>query len=318
MVIFIIFGLRNDDRVYLYKDGDECIENTDGWTTYTSYNALCDKLDSEIYFNGVGSSSKESFSYIRTNKQITPAEIYLSVKNISRTDTGVAFCVFLSQKESISTYEDYNSIANKKYIAINEVVDNEYIEIFKDVSDNETGYLYILSYLAGTTSYQNKCYVNNIYYKEVPIETDISFYLYKEGDQCIDVTGGWEAITQDSGTGNIINVDGGVIIEDTDYNTRLDTSYGLTTRNNIPLNEYSYICAEFEVNNIYKTNNNSYVVPYEDGDIYMNNLSQYAIMSREVKYVLNKTSLANINGQYKVSMSCYNSKALFKNIWLEK
>ena len=159
-------GLKknNGDTTTLYSNGNECIELTGGYLTNSNNSATCniEKQADNLYVNCTGKQSFNSICYTRTNKIIKPCKIKVSVKNNYISANGIAFCVFLSEKEAITSVSDFNSVVNKKYIKASNTTQGQYIDLEMDLTDNTEGYFYIACMVAGSVDYTCKANIRKI------------------------------------------------------------------------------------------------------------------------------------------------------------
>ena len=157
-------GLKkeNGDTITLYSNGNENTSLTGGYLT-SSNSATCniEKQVDNLYVNCTGKSNFDSICYARTNNYINPCKIKVSVKNNSISANGVAFCVFLSEKEAINSVSDFNSVVNKGYIKASNTTQGQYVDLEIDLTNNARGYLYITCMIAGS-SYNCKANIRKI------------------------------------------------------------------------------------------------------------------------------------------------------------
>ena len=155
---------NNSDTTILYSNGNEHIELTGGYLTSSNNSATCniEKQADNLYVNCTGKQSFDSICYARTNKTIKPCKIKVSVKNNYISAQGIAFCMFLSEKETISTVSEYNSIINKRYIKASNTTQGQYIDLEMDLTDNVEGYLYVFCMAAGSGDYTCKANIRKI------------------------------------------------------------------------------------------------------------------------------------------------------------
>ena len=147
----------------LYNLGNECTELTGGYLTASNNTSNCnvEKQVDNLYINCTGKTNFDSICYARTNKRIKPCKIKVSVKNNSISANGIAFCVFLSEKEAINSVRDFESVVNKKYIKASNTTQGQYVNLEMDLTNNARGYLYILCMVAGS-SYVCNANINKI------------------------------------------------------------------------------------------------------------------------------------------------------------
>ena len=155
---------NNSDTTILYSNGNEYIELTGGYVTSSNNSATCnvEKQADNLYVNCTGKQSFDSMCYARTNKTIKPCKIKVSVKNNYISANGVAFCMFLSEKETISTVNEFNSIKNKKYIKASNTTQGQYIDLEMDLTDNREGYFYVFCMATGSADYTCKANIRKI------------------------------------------------------------------------------------------------------------------------------------------------------------
>ena len=148
----------------LYSNGNENTSLTGGYLTSSNNSATCniEKQADNLYVNCTGKQSFDSMCYARTNKTIKPCKIKVSVKNNYISAKGVAFCMFLSEKETISTVNEFNSIKNKKYIKASNTTLGQYIDLEMDLTDNTEGYFYVFCMVAGSADYTCKVNIRKI------------------------------------------------------------------------------------------------------------------------------------------------------------
>lgn len=159
-------GLKkvNKDTIILYSNGNENTSLTGGYLTSSNNSATCniEKQADNLYVNCTGKQSFDSICYARTNKTIKPCKIKVSVKNNYISANGIAFCVFLSEKEAITSVSDFNSAVNKKYIKASNTTQGQYIDLEIDLTDNTEGYFYIACMVAGSADYTCKANIRKI------------------------------------------------------------------------------------------------------------------------------------------------------------
>lgn len=159
-------GLKkeNSDAIILYSNGNENTVLTGGYSTSTNNSATCnvEKQADNLYVNCTGKQSFDSICYARTNKTIKPCKIKVSVKNNYISANGIAFCVFLSEKEAITSVSDFNSAVNKKYIKASNTTQGQYIDLEIDLTDSTEGYFYIACMVAGSADYTCKANIRKI------------------------------------------------------------------------------------------------------------------------------------------------------------
>ena len=152
----------NSDTTTLYSNGNENTSLTGGYLT-SSNSATCniEKQVDNLYVNCTGKTSFDSICYARTNNYIKPCKIKVSVKNNSISANGVAFCVFLSEKEAINSVSDFDSVVNKGYIKASNTTQGQYVDLEIDLTNNTRGYLYIACMIAGS-NYDCKANISKI------------------------------------------------------------------------------------------------------------------------------------------------------------
>ena len=155
---------NNSDTITLYSNGNECIELTGGYLTSSNSSATCniEKQADNLYVNCAGKQSFDSICYARTNKTIKPCKIKVSVINNYISANGVAFCMFLSEKEAITSVSDFNSVVNKKYIKASNTIQGQYIDLEIDLTGSTEGYFYIACMVAGSADYICKANIRKI------------------------------------------------------------------------------------------------------------------------------------------------------------
>lgn len=79
-------------------------------------------------------------------------------------------------------------------------------------------------------------------HKAIPIGGTVKKYLYKNGDQCVDVTGGWQAFTN-YGSGGIVNFNEDHILLKS--NAGGNNQKAISTLNKISIGEYKRIGIKF-------------------------------------------------------------------------
>ena len=154
----------NSDTTILYSSGNENTSLTGGYLTSSNNSATCniEKQADNLYVNCTGKQSFDSMCYARTNKTIKPCKIKVSIKNNYISANGVAFCMFLSEKETISTVSEFNSIINKKYIKASNTTLGQYIDLEIDLTGNTEGYFYVFCMIAGSADYACKANISKI------------------------------------------------------------------------------------------------------------------------------------------------------------
>lgn len=155
---------NNSDTTTLYSNGNENTSLTGGYATSSNNSATCniEKQADNLYVNCTGKSDFDSICYARTNNYIKPCKIKVSVKNNSISANGIAFCMFLSEKEAITSVSDFNSVVNKKYIKASNTTQGQYIDLEIDLTDNTEGYFYVFCMVAGSADYTCKANIRKI------------------------------------------------------------------------------------------------------------------------------------------------------------
>lgn len=142
---------------------------------------------------------------------------------------------------------------------------------------------------------------------DLKIQLQNQLYLYNEGDECLDITGGWE-VGQ--------NQENGIAGKNTDniqlsYSSQYNTESYTKTINDIDLKGYTKLYIDYSINSV----NGS--------------LPQYKCLYLELngeKKRLNETTVGdytgyfelNENSNYKICLLSYNSNIYIRRVWLEK
>ena len=156
---------------------------------------------------------------------------------------------------------------------------------------------------------------------------DAPLYLYKEGDECIDITGGFEAITlRDNGKGSITNTkETTYLYTSVQCSQALPKFAGYSTKNKINLSaysrlifEYDYSCNTSEINNRFgvindKTTSSNISI----GDRFIASSSTTVVGNK----IISSVDISSIKSSYYISYACgYNNSIQtikMYNIWLE-
>lgn len=114
MLFDILGASKKNDRLYLFKDGDQCSDVTGGWVNYVEGNGgsyTADIRENSLYVGGTGNGKKGW----KPKNNISPEllnrydYIFFEYKGASYNETNGGYCEFYAEPNSaISSIRDSN------------------------------------------------------------------------------------------------------------------------------------------------------------------------------------------------------------------
>lgn len=144
---------------------------------------------------------------------------------------------------------------------------------------------------------------------EYVVEMDYKLWLYKDGDECTDVTGGWNALASGS-SGSLTKNSSSFTLA---YYSGMN-AYDAITKNTVDISDYSKLYIDWIFNSSKGGNARIGVSSSApSGDV---GLSKYSIISAAYTGVT-ELDVSDVSGQYYAVVTVYNESVTVNKIWLE-
>lgn len=161
----------------------------------------------------------------------------------------------------------------------------------------------------------------NINLPEIKVPTK-KLWLYREGDECDDVAGGWVKSGYSRGSATLTKNADNMTLSCTASGNQTAT---VLTANKIDVTDYSNVCIEFEYTN--STSYGMYIfgVTSSTANTALNASTTVALYAKDNIYSdsgIAKIDVSDVSGEYYIGASndrwtSGNAKLIVKNVWLE-